>query len=80
MDLCILQADGRPAAGAVVSIADAPVPVPDLGLVADAEGRLHLAVGAAGRWRLSIWHRGHGFEWAGWLAPGDATTVVRLSR
>jgi len=78
MDLQILLADGRPAAGALVAVAEAPVPVPDLGLVADAAGRVHLPVPAPGRWCLRIWHAGRALDWCGPLSPDHPALTLRF--
>ena len=79
MELQILLADGQPAAGALVAVAEAPVAVPDLGLIADADGRVRLPVPAAGRWGLRIWHAGRVVDWSGMLASDWPPLVVRLA-
>lgn len=55
MDLLILRRDGRPAEGAVVSVAEAPVELTELALVADADGRVSLPADDAGRYVLNVW-------------------------
>jgi hypothetical protein len=50
----ILRADGTAAADALVSVATAPGPVVDLGLVADAAGLVAID-GPAGPYTLSVW-------------------------
>lgn len=46
--------DGRPLAGAVIAIAAAPVEVTDIGMVADGDGVIELAVSHPGRYEFSV--------------------------
>jgi hypothetical protein len=48
----VLDTAGGPVADARVMFADAPVPVPDVAAVTDAEGRFALTAPAAGRYAL----------------------------
>lgn len=75
--LQLLRADGSPAADALVSVAAAPGPVPDLGLVADAAGRLSID-GPAGAYRLSIWLDGHAQQLPCTLPAGAGVRVLHL--
>lgn len=48
----VLDARGHPVAGARISWARAPVPVPDMALLTDPNGRFALAAPAPGRYTL----------------------------
>lgn len=74
--LRLLRADGTPAADALVSVAQAPQPVPDLGLVADGDGRLVLDAAVAGPHVLSVWVDGHAHTLA--LRIDDAPRPLEL--
>ncbi len=78
MELRLLCADGTPAAGALVSVADAPQPVPDLGRVADDDGRVSLDPPGSGRYSLSVWHEGRARLLTLELAPGMPALELRL--
>lgn len=80
VQLCILRADGTPAADALVSVADAPAEVQDIGHVADASGRVSIDAPVAGSYLLSIWHDGHEQRLRCELGSGSHPTTVRLSR
>ncbi len=75
--LQLLRADGQPAADALVSVAAAPGAMPDLGLVADAAGRLSID-GPAGAYSLSIWLDGRAHRVPCGLRAGAGTVVLRL--
>ena len=57
----VLDAQGHPVAGARVSWALAPVPVPEVALLTDAGGRFTLTAPALGRYtlRCDSDHQGH---------------------
>jgi hypothetical protein len=78
--LRILRADGTPAADALVSVADAPASVQDIGRVADADGEVSIDVPVAGSYLLSIWHDGHEQRLRCELGMGSNATTLRLSR
>lgn len=50
----LVRADGTPAADALLSVAEAPASMPDLGHVADAAGEVAID-GPAGRYTFSVW-------------------------
>lgn len=75
--LQLLRADGQPAADALVSVAAAPGPTLDLGLVADAAGRLSID-GPAGAYSLSIWLDGRAHRLPCTLPSGPGSLVLRL--
>ena len=79
MNLHIRTAEGRPAAGALVSIAEAPVSVKDLGLVADDAGVVQLHAPASGRWMFSIWFAGKQDLVSIALAPELGRQTITLS-
>ncbi|MBK9133596.1 MAG: hypothetical protein IPM15_04370 [Betaproteobacteria bacterium] len=78
MEVQLLRADGAPAADALVAVADAPVAMPDLGLVADAEGCVSIEVPVAGRYVLSVFSDGREQRLACDLAPGRGRRLLRL--
>lgn len=78
----IRDRDGRPVRDARVAIEAAPVPVPDVAALTDAQGELTLSVPVAGRYRLRC--AAEGFDSASaeveiGAAPG-ARLVVELDR
>lgn len=75
--LQLLRADGTPAADALVSVADAPAAMPDLGLVADAAGEVAID-GPAGRYTLSVWVDGGEQRVQCELRPGTAAQRITL--
>ncbi len=68
----VRDALGRPAAGARVSFAQAPGPVPDVAALTDAEGRFMLTAPRPGRYQLA----GH----ADGLGAGHAVCDVAAGR
>jgi hypothetical protein len=80
VQVCILRADGTPAADALVSVADAPAAVQDIGHVADAAGRVSIDVPMGGSYLLSIWHEGREQRLRCELGTGSGTTTFRLDR
>jgi hypothetical protein len=78
MELQLLRADGSPAAEALVAIAEAPVSMPDLAMVTDAEGRISMWPPVAGRFTLSVWIDGSEHRLPCELAPGAGSRVLRL--
>lgn len=76
----ILRADGTPAADALVSVADAPAEVQDIGHVADAAGQVSIDVPVAGSYLLSIWHDGREERLRCELGTGSGTTTIHLDR
>jgi hypothetical protein len=75
--LQLVRADGTPAADALLSVAGAPVSMPDLGHVADAAGRVSID-GPAGNYSFSIWLDGSELRVQCELSPQSAVHVVRL--
>lgn len=61
MLLKIVKADGTPASDAVVMIANAPVAVPDIGMVADPMGIVEFVPPSKGAYEFSIFYEGS--EW-----------------
>ena len=49
----VVDADGRPVAGARVFLADAPVSVPDIAALTDADGRFALTAPAPGSYTVA---------------------------
>lgn len=76
-DLQLLLADGTPAAGALVSIASAPASLPDLGRVADAQGRVCIE-GPPGSYRFSIWLDGRERQMHFELTQQQGVHLLRL--
>lgn len=52
--LQLLRSDGTPAADALLAVAAAPADMPDLGLVADADGHVSID-GPPGAYAFSVW-------------------------
>lgn len=75
--LQLLRADGTPAADALLSVAAAPGPMPDLGLVADADGRLSID-GPTGHYTFRIWLDGRARQVQCQMTAGSAGQVLRL--
>ena len=50
----VADPSGQPVPGAVVMVAAAPVPVPDIAALTDATGRFSIMVSAPGTYRLLI--------------------------
>lgn len=50
----VTDPSGQPVPGAVVMVAAAPVPVPDIAALTDVEGRFSIAVPVPGAYRLLI--------------------------
>lgn len=50
----VTDPSGQPVPGAVVMVAAAPVPVPDIAALTDAEGRFSIIVPAPGSYRLLV--------------------------
>lgn len=50
----VTDPSGQPVPGAVVMLAAAPVPVPDIAALTDAEGRFSIVVPASGAYRLLV--------------------------
>ena len=50
----VTDPSGQPVPGAVVMLAAAPVPVPDIAALTDTEGRFSIAVPASGPYRLLV--------------------------
>ncbi|QPF74100.1 hypothetical protein G8A07_15060 [Roseateles sp. DAIF2] len=79
MELQLLRADGSPAADALVSLSDAPVPMPDLAAVADAAGRVSLELPPLpGRFVFNVWLDGRSHELPCHLATPVDRLVLRL--
>ncbi|MCY7316515.1 MAG: hypothetical protein LH480_13100 [Rubrivivax sp.] len=78
MELQFLRADGTPAAGALVGMAQAPVSMPDLAMVADAKGRVCIELPVSGHFVLSVWAGGREHRLPCELAPGAGSRVLRL--
>jgi hypothetical protein len=57
----IVNADGTPAIDAVLMVAQAPVAMPDIGMVADNMGAVHFNPPIIGTYELSIFYQGS--EW-----------------
>lgn len=76
--LQLVRADGTPAADALLSVAGAPIPMPDLGYVADAAGRVSID-GPAGNYSFSIWLDGSERRVQCELRPQTAIHVIRLA-
>ncbi len=55
----VRTADGSPLSGAVVSFADAPVPVADIGALTDDNGGFAMSAPAAGHYRLTVFADDH---------------------
>lgn len=75
--LQIVRADGTPANDALLCVAGAPVPMPDLGHVADAGGRVSID-GPTGHYVFSIWLDGSERRVRCELRTHSAVHVVRL--
>lgn len=75
--LQFVRADGTPAADALLSVAGAPVPMPDLGYVADAAGRVSID-GPAGNYTFSIWLDGSERLVQCELSPQSGVHLIRL--
>ncbi|MGJ7497931.1 hypothetical protein ACSFA8_23030 [Variovorax sp. RT4R15] len=75
--LQVVRANGTPAADALLSVAGAPVPVPDLGYVADAAGRVSID-GPAGNYTFSIWLDGSERLVQYELSPQSGVHLIRL--
>jgi hypothetical protein len=78
MELQLLRADGSPASDAIVSVAEAPSPMPDVAAVADAAGRVSIDPPVSGDYLLNIWLEGRNYRMTCRLAPNGGTVVVRL--
>ena len=78
MELQLLRADGTAAADALVSVAEAPVSMPDLAMVADAQGRVSIEPPVAGRFVLSVWIDGREHRLRCDLAPNMTSIVLPL--
>lgn len=77
----VLDAHGRPVAGARLDWVEAPVALPDQALLSGPDGRFTLAVPAAGRYRLRATSDAHGQAEAALDArPGTLTLQLRLPR
>jgi hypothetical protein len=75
--LQLVRADGTPATDALLSVAGAPGPMPDLGYVADAAGRVYID-GLAGSYSFSVWLDGRERRVQCELSPQSAAQVLRL--
>lgn len=78
MDLQFLRADGTPAAEAIVSVAEAPVSMPDLAMVANAEGSIGFRPPVPGRFVLSVWVDGRAHLVPCELTPRSTRLTLRL--
>jgi hypothetical protein len=74
----VRDAAGKPVAGATVFFASAPVPVPDIAAVTDAEGRFALSAPAAGTYELGCHAEGFGAAKAVVTVPGTGETEIEL--
>ena len=79
--LTVLDAAGRPVAGARVYVVSAPVAMPDVAALSDPQGRFTLGAPKAGRYEIGASSDSHGSAQAT-LDVGDqgATLQLRLPR
>lgn len=80
----VLDAAGKPVAGARVYLAEAPGPTPDIAMLTGADGRFTLAAAQPGRYRVACSTDALGTASAavevGAGDPGDARVELRLGR
>jgi hypothetical protein len=74
----LLDRNGMPVVGAMVSLAAAPVSVTDLGLVTDDDGRVVLRPAMPGRWTLRVWYQGQLHELTVTLPTSTTVAELRL--
>jgi protocatechuate 3,4-dioxygenase beta subunit len=75
----VRDAVGAPVAGARVAFADAPVAVPDVALLTDAEGRFALAAPAPGGYELSVAADGYAPAHVAVEVPGSEPVDVAVT-
>lgn len=80
MEVRITHGDGRPAAGALVSVAAAPVDLTELALVADDQGGVHIPAEAPGLYRLNVWIDGECHRSSHEVVDAQQPLSVRLTR
>lgn len=73
-----MTSNGHPVPDATVSVARAPVSMPDLAMITDADGRFAVDIPAPGRYVFSVFVDGRARELARELTPGRGPAVVQL--
>ena len=70
--------EGKPIADARVAVLEAPMPIPDVALIADVNGSFVIGTTQPGRYRISVHADGYQGAEAVVVVRGDSSPLVRI--